>query len=192
MSKLTEQITRRWRKDSEIERIGEFEVYSGAMILSDPCRGLDFPGLEQVNAVENGTWTFYSYREGDYIHKILATLKAVEEEDSDLSGSGIWNLRTYSGQMGIFDAAMYCRDCRFPNDPVSDYYKACRENGQLFYESCCECTASERHAGVLPFGGVSISGGNDAGCYCGIVYRCDGKVIAVVIDFDISTMMTWK
>lgn len=76
MSKLTEWITRRWRKDSEIERIGEFEVYSGAMILSDPCRDLDFPGLEQVNAVENGTWTFYSYREVDYIHKILATLKS--------------------------------------------------------------------------------------------------------------------
>lgn len=141
MSKLTERIIRKWRKDAKLEKIGEFEVYSGAMVLSDPCRDLDFEGQDMVRAVRNGTWTFYSYRDGNCIHKILAVLKAVEEEESDLAGSGIWNLRTYNGQMGIFDAAMYRRDCRFPNDPVSDYYKACQENGQLFYESCCACTA---------------------------------------------------
>lgn len=192
MSKLTERIIRKWRKDAKLEKIGEFEVYSGAMVLSDPCRDLDFKGQNMVAAVGNGTWTFYSYRDGNCIHKILAVLKAAEEEESDLVGSGIWNLRTYNGQMGSFDAAMYRRDSRFPNAPVLDYYKACRENGQLFYESCCACTASERHAGVIPFGGVSISGENDAGCYCGMVYRCDGQAVAVVIDFDISTMMKWR
>lgn len=193
MNEILESIIRKWRKDSALEKVGEFEICSGMMILSDPCRDLEYQGQELIGAVKTGTWSFYIYRDDQCIHRILAILNAEGEETMNLSGSYIWDLRTYSGQMGFFDAMMYRRD-RWPIGGLlwELHREVYEERSRHFFEMCCKCTESDRYAGVIPYGGVSVSKANEAGCYYGMVYRCDDRAVAVFIDFDDSPIMKWR
>jgi hypothetical protein len=160
---------------NKMEKIGEFEVVSGVMRISDPCYDRNTWCADKVPVVL-GTWNAYvsMVDKRDWgrrvsmltvAHKDLLFREFVFDE---VTGVGV-----DSGQCGFFDEQYY------QDNSLVHRHKRIREEWLVeeepWYSMCCDITLT-KDAGVIPFGAVSRSGfgdgmyiveghENEEGCY---------------------------
>ena len=179
--------------DLEETHIGDFEVESGSLRISDPCydKNLDPMHATLLSKVANGSWkaeVIYT-DEGSWGTRCaglicqLASIPTVTHKDTG------WEYRTDisvdSGQAGIFDEKYYKRD-----DVVIGLERVHDEiicEDDPWYSFNCDRTLAKKSAGVIPYGAVSSSGYGD-GRYGVFVMRdeIDHEVVAVLIDFVLT------
>ena len=176
--------------DLEETHIGNFEVESGKLRISDPCydKDLDPTHATLLTEVANGSWkaeVIYS-NEGTWGTRcagLICQLKTIPTVTHNDTG---WEYRTDisvdSGQAGIYDEKYYKH-----NGVVIGLHRVHSEticDDDPWYSFNCDRTLSKKSAGVIPYGAVSSSGYGD-GRYGVFVMRdeIDHEVVAVLIDF---------
>lgn len=150
--------------------LGEFEVTSGRLRVTDPCYNKD-TWCSGVLNVPNGTWVSHLMMSdeggwGTRVAIILIVKKDSQGYEKDWSLTNI-DVGVDSGQAGFFD------DAKYPEDPHED---------DAFYDSVCNLTLGPNSGGVLPFGAVSSSGYGDGGYNCYVSY-VNGEIVAAKIVF---------
>jgi hypothetical protein len=178
----------------KVTKLGEFEVTSNKLIITDPCYN---KGTWCQGSLENampGKWHAYiQYRdEGDWGIRnstIVAVHESCRLQDAVLSGYLYTNhlansldadIGVDSGQAGIFDWDKY------PNEDPGEY-----GDESSFYGRICRTTLGDDEiepkdhfgAGVVPEGCVTRSGDGDGGYRCFFNKNAEGKVDAVEISF---------
>jgi len=167
--------------------IGLFECVTGRFAISDPCYETDVWCRGELDNIKKGTWkadvgTCDCGEWGIRVGLLITTHENFNEDaEGDLTEhTAQFEVGVDSGQAGIFDAQYYRDDSVFPADksPESEFDAADR-----WYDFCCDATAQEHNAGVIPYGAVSSSGFGDGGYDC--VYYTDpsDQVVMVVIAF---------
>lgn len=146
---------------------------SGVLIVSDPCyvdeAGADFTGgLSAKLDAKPGTWIGRvevrgTAGWGDRVARLVAHADghhgAVDRADEHITELGV-----DSGQMYVADASHL---------PVN-------------YDAVCEVSLANRYCGATEGGIVSRTGYGD-GCYrLSVAKDSDGKVVALVVDFDVE------
>lgn len=165
--------------------LGQFEVTSGKLVVSDPCYDLDENTIIMgvLDNVQNGAWSASVSKTevqdwGETCAKLIACHSSIADKLETLEWvKGNFIVGVDSGQAGIFDVSKYRipdadADHTEPNDTDSEWYYA-----------CCDMTASNEEAGVLDGGVVSRTGFGD-GAYA-VYYAVNGQnqVIGVKIIF---------
>lgn len=189
-------------KFPRLQRLGEFEIVSGDVIVSDPCYEPDAWCTLTLRQVQTGTWrgSVILKKEQDWgvrpaaliaSHTSLKgksqkTLK-FQQEDADIGVD--------SGQAGIFDLHNGFRSSLPENyvwgpnprqnstSPMADRLIADWEKMRQqspWYTMCCETT---NPAGVIPGGAVSESGYGDGSYRCYTAKNPEGDINAIVIVF---------
>lgn len=156
--------------------IGDFQVKSGKLRVTDPCYGRGTWCAGVLENVKNGTWRadiYVTEHTGGWGAR-NAVLRVWHVDFLDRTP---WQRATFevgvdSGQAGFFD------DACFPDDP-GDY-----EPG-TFYEKVCKLTLeTEEQAGIVEdFGVVSSSGYGDGGYTCLYSTAPDGQIVCAEIVF---------
>ena len=149
--------------------LGQFEITSGRMIVTDPCydKGTWCAGI--LDAV-NGTWDAYLGVTDAGTWGMRVT--EIEVHHSKESHHSIpwenveFEVGVDSGQAGFFDESLYPESLGDTN----------------FYDNVCDLTLGKERGGILPFGAVSRSGYGDGGYDC-LVKRKNGNVVAAKIVF---------
>lgn len=158
---------------TDMVKLGQFEVTSGKLRVTDPCYDRSIWCSGYVDA-ENGTWEAFVYMsdQGAWGNRVsaLEVRRVGENEAPDRLVS--FEVGVDSGQAGFFDDAFYPE-----GDDNGEY-----GNTDTFYGKVCEITLSDKRAGVLPFGAVSSSGYGDGGYDCFVLEK-NGKVVAARIVF---------
>lgn len=155
--------------------IGQFEITSGKMRVTDPCysKGTWCSGV--FNAA-NGKWNAYIgvSDEGSWGDRV-SELVVMNEDAGYLFNWQLTNIDVGvdSGQAGFFDEAKY------PDGERTGEY----EDLNTFYGQVCEMTLSRKQAGVLPFGVASSSGYGDGSYRCYVAYNNNNEVVAARIQF---------
>ena len=166
--------------------LGEFEIKSGEVIVSDPCYAMGTWCQGLVRNVKNGTWVadvacleesgrnaFLVIHHKDYIMPMGTVW---EQLDFDIGVD--------SGQAGFYDYAGYKKDDSVPNSIKNSLGFDLNEPGEKFYAYNCDLTLKTEHdAGVLPTGVVASSGYGDGSYTISIVKDEDRKVVAMEIIF---------
>lgn len=161
--------------------IGQFEIKSGRVMVSDPCYDLDTWCQGSLSNVYVGEWNAFVKKTDEglwgYRCSELIALKdglnvdtIVIEEKTDI------HVGVDSGQAGIFDVDIYKDDASvlvetnfMPDDP--------------WYSLCCDLTLKDPGAGVINGGVVSRSGLGDGGYNCYIVKDELNVIIGIKIVF---------
>lgn len=166
--------------EHEIRHLGEFEITSGIMRVTDPCYNKD-TWCSGSFVAELGIWeAIVGISDEGQWGKRAAELIVMHESQRD-SFDGDWektkiDVGVDSGQAGFFDNAKY------PDTERTGEYG----DMDTFYGQACALTHSEkdrnRVAGVMEFGAVSSSGYGDGGYDC-YVRRKNGVVVAAKIVF---------
>jgi len=169
--------------------LGQFEVTSGKVVISDPCYPLGALCQYVLENVKNGKWNASveeSDEDGCGTH--FAALYAIHEGYA-LTDSATWVEQNFdvcvdSGQVGIFDFSTY------RNDEVASKAGLSRskliqedEPGDQWYNLCCDRTLDEFGAGIIPGGAVSSSGCSDGGCTIYTIKDSNGSIVAIQIIF---------
>ena len=159
-------------------RLGEFEITSGVMRVTDPCYDKETWCSGTVDA-KNGTWEAFieTSNEGGWGNRV-SSLTVLHMNSGRSYSASDWDMTSIdvgvdSGQAGFFDNALY------PDGERTG------EFGDLdtFYGKVCDLTCETKEsAGVIPFGAVSSSGYGDGGYKC-YVRRMNGLVVAAKIVF---------
>lgn len=161
--------------------LGNFQVESGRLMVTDPCYGHD--GIHNVlNNVANGNWyAFVTINSESQIATLVATKRCsvmTERHKADFT------VYVDSGQAGIFDVAHYAN-----NDDVGSYeafsnvpFRDSKDH-EPWYKMCCDRTLDETSAGTIPFGVVSSSGYGDGGYECFYGVDAEGEIVVVQIVF---------
>ncbi len=163
--------------------IGEFDVTSGKLRISDPCYDVDTWCAGEVEAA-NGRWTASVERTDEGVWGTRIARLLVTHVDCPVPAGYDWQLLSIevgvdSGQAGVFDAAHYRDDSLAEQFPVSDPLVP----EEPWYSLCCNRTLGEESAGVIPFGAVASSGYGD-GAYQALALRdSDGRIMGVMIVF---------
>lgn len=176
-----------------MEKIGEFEVTSGTLRVSDPCYETSTWCSGQVEGARTGKWTAFVKRGEleDWGLRVaeLAVFSGRLSPKSRLNWNPVkFEVGVDSGQAGIFDLAHYrnkmsVTPADFPSRTEENAWVFDRLKDDPFYAACCAHTSCIAGAGVLRFGAVSSSGIGDGG-YDAFVARNDkGEVVAVKIEF---------
>ena len=171
----------------ETRFIGNFDVQSGEMIISDPCYDTSDSTDDQVINVESGTWSAYVDVHHSSYGDEVARLRAHHDSNpcSHFSSAAGY-AGVDSGQLGFFDLSHYRDDtvARFIYD------KSDRNIGGIgeWYAMCCEATLGDpeqyrKCAGVVPFGVVSSSGCGDGIYPIYTMKNSDGLVVFVEVVF---------
>jgi len=161
--------------------IGEFEIKSGNVIVSDPCyeRGSRCAGT--LSNVKKGKWCAKVLRtEEVFGGNRVAALVVHHSSLTDLSSRSYeweWErckteIGVDSGQAGIFDEPEF-------HSEDGDYY-----NPNSWYRKCCNNTTEGLCGGTIEGGAVSSSGFGDGG-YSFSTITIKGKVIAIMIDYGL-------
>ncbi|MDR0268860.1 DUF4241 domain-containing protein [Paenibacillus sp.] len=167
-----------------IIHLGQFEITSGKVVVSDPCYELrDTIIMGVLDNVLNGTWNAQVYKTevrdwGETCSKLIASHSTFAERQDELSWiKGDFIVGVDSGQAGIFDVNHY----RLP-DPVVQEMEPNTTDSDWYY-ACCDITESEEEAGVLDGGVVSHTGLGD-GAYAAYYAANDqNQIIGVKIIF---------
>lgn len=176
-----------------MEKIGEFEVTSGALRVSDPCYDTSTWCSGQVGCARNGKWSAFVQRGEleDWGPRVaeLAAFSGRFSPKSRLKWVPVkFEVGVDSGQAGIFDLARYRKDksvteADFPEKNEHNAWVFERIAREPFYSACCAHTSGIASAGTLTFGAVASSGIGD-GVYVAYVARNDkGEAVAVKIVF---------
>lgn len=186
-------------------KIGEFEVTSGELIVSDPCYEVGTWCAGTLANVLNGKWLGFVQQGnfnnwGNRIHSLIIIHNEIANDkqfqsvekvsidimngDLEVINSGI-DVGVDSGQAGFFDPAFYKNDESVPKDFVKpDWLNTLDEVGEKWYGLCCERTCgSEFSAGVIQGGIVSSSGIGDGSYDCFYQVNSEGKVVVAIISF---------
>lgn len=186
MGDLLDRMRAGCPRQGQLRKVGEFEVRSGTLFISDPSYELDrkeLDGQEIIEKAGDGIWSFYIFRDGYEVLTAFAVLKDLEHESAALTTQEVPRLLVDSGQIGIFDADLYRKDKQFSEDFVPFCCYSERKQGWIFYGACCDCTLSREHAGVIPSGGVTKCRGGDDGIYSGRIYRYKEQAVAIMLEF---------
>lgn len=162
----------------EVVALGELVIHAGALLVSDPCyEGVDArvqlqlqgalagPWLAVARRVEHASRTWTSFV---VVHHVEHPVGLADERWELAPGIGVG---VDSAQLGVFELARF-RDASLA-PPGSD------EDG--WYAMCC--AAAERGGDVIPHGVVVPSGMGD-GLYNCLVTRFEGRIVGVVVDFE--------
>lgn len=167
-----------------LHALGQFELRSGQLILSDPCYEAEGQGLPAIK----GVWDAYvvkttlqtSWGEDTRCAFLFAHLSTTPVQYDD----AVWvslptGVGVDSGQAGIFDSKFY-RDEKVVTETIAEPLTG----DSRWYDLCCDRTIKGLNAGVIPYGCVSSSGWGD-GFYAAFgVFR--GKhLVAVAINFQV-------
>ncbi|OAB48036.1 DUF4241 domain-containing protein [Paenibacillus antarcticus] len=167
-----------------IIQLGDFEITSGQIVVSDPCYELnrDTIIMGVLDNVLNGTWVGQvgkmEVRDwGEACSKLSAFHSSVAEQMEHLE----WVKCSFivgvdSGQAGIFDINKY----RISD---SDVQETDTDTDNAWYLSCCDITESGHEAGVLDGGVVSHTGMGDGTYGAYMATNQQDQVIGVKIVF---------
>lgn len=165
-------------------QLGNFEVNSGQLVVSDPCYELNATTIIMgvLDNVLNGIWIGQVEKVevrdwGEACSKLTAYHHSVAEQEANLEWVKCpFIVGVDSGQAGIFDKDKYrILDANAP--------KGSTVTDSAWYDSCCDITESGEEAGVMDGGVVSRTGIGD-GTYG--VYRTtndQNQVVGVKIVF---------
>ena len=172
-----------------MKKIGQFEVKSGKIKVSDPCydKADGFLGATIPNA-KKGTWNAFvvNVDKGSWGNRVGHLIACQGDNQIDKNDSR-WEknpgeIAVDSGQAGIYDEKW------FKDDSVVVGLKRLSEEiiceDKPWYSFNCDRTIG-RHGGVIPYGAVSSSGFGDGGYDCYTI-TIKGKVVAVMIDYGLD------
>lgn len=155
--------------------IGNFEVLSGEVIVTDPC--YDIKSGERLKA-KNGVYKVSIEEEDGVISKLILAHTDFSPYGHSYTTKEIYELGVDSGQMSVFDIEKYKKDDwifeeKYPLDIEDNFYGAC----------CYITLHSEENAGTLKYGAVCCSGYGD-GDYDGFAkINEQGEVEYIEISF---------
>lgn len=165
--------------------LGQFEVTSGKLVVSDPCYDLNENTIIMgvLDDVLNGAWSAYVSKKevqdwGEACAKLLACHSSVADKKETLEWvKGNFIVGVDSGQAGIFDVSKYRipdadTGSTEPNDTDSEWYYA-----------CCDITESGEEAGVLDGGVVSRTGFGDGAYAAYYAVNGQSQIIGIKIIF---------
>ena len=166
--------------------LGEFEIKSGEVIVSDPCYAIGTWCQGLVRNVKNGTWVAdVACLEESGRNAFLV----VHHKDYIMPMGTVWEQLDFdigvdSGQAGFYDYAGYKKDDSVPNSIKNSLGFDLNEPGEKFYAYNCDLTLKTEHdAGVLPTGAVASSGYGDGSYTVSVVKDEAVKVVAMEIIF---------
>ena len=173
-------------------RIGEFEVTSNVLVVSDPGYKPGTWCMGNILDVKPGTWEAFIGMAhdkdfGDRVAYLAAYHKDCPDKAELEQFPAAFDVGVDSGQAGIFDKAHYQDPTVIPDAPrfISD---------NRWFDACCKQTCHTGHyAGTIPYGVVSQSGYGDGGYTCHYFATGRGRDFTtwgVVIDFDLVKMQT--
>jgi len=163
--------------------LGDFQIESGRVIVSDPCYEVDYEINKTIENVKNGTWIAEIETQrawGERVSKLICYHELVRTPYKLLFEVVSNDIGVDSGQAGIFDLDHFKRD--------SDAVGLVRESKDIicenepWYSMCCDKTLGKNMAGTIPFGVVSSSGLGDGSYVCEVSKR-DGEVVAIQVTF---------
>ncbi|WP_136608705.1 DUF4241 domain-containing protein [Paenibacillus dokdonensis] len=165
-------------------QLGNFEVNSGQLVVSDPCYELNTTSIIMgvLDNVLNGTWIGQAekveVREwGEACSKLTAYHYSVAEQESYLEWVKCpFIVGVDSGQAGIFDMSKY----RIPD---ANAPKGSTGTDNEWYDSCCDITESGEEAGVMDGGVVSRTGMGDGTYGVYMTTNDQNQVVGVKIVF---------
>lgn len=166
-------------KDYRTIKLGQFEITSGKVVVSDPCYKLGTWCMGTLENVKKGKWTakILKTNEGDWGNRVAALIATHKDKDFGYDFCK-WEKQTFevgvdSGQAGIFDSTGFKSDDDNYDDPNS------------WYRRVCEITLADCGAGIIDNSGVASSSGYGDGGYDCSVIKENGKIIAIMIDFGL-------
>lgn len=160
--------------------IGEFEVTSNKLIVTDPCYDKAIWCSYVLGGVKNGIWksAINISDEGDWGNRVAELLVWKKDEPAvsciELASTQIG---VDSGQAGFFDYSKYPDRCPGEYGDLNSFYgKAC---AQTYDEK-----DRSKKAGIVEGFGVNSSSGFGDGCYTLLVGRnSDGEVVRAKLIF---------
>lgn len=176
----------------ETIKLGNFEIESGKVRVSDPCYDIDTWCATTLENVKKGKWLAQAEMidEGLWgkrvsilrcFHESLTNGMINEIEREIISEK----IGVDSGQAGIFDIEHFKKD----SDTVGfkkQYKEESIRKDEPWYSMCCDVTLS-RNAGVVPFGVVSSSGFGDGSYVCEVGRKDkDDEISLIEIDFGLN------
>lgn len=175
----------------KLMNVGQFEIISGKVMVSDPCYERGTWCQASVENVKNGTWhasierRMIHFDKPEYDHERIAALYAVQAAHADKVMELVWedvdaDIGVDSGQAGIFDWASYRNDADYPVVENRLHFNL-NETGNRFYATCCDAT--DKGADVIFQGVVSTSGFGDGGYTLYVAKDEEGMVIGMNIVF---------
>lgn len=184
------------RFPGEMITLGDFELTSPIMRVSDPCYDRDVWCCGTFGKCKLGTWEAGVLKSDEGPWGVRCAVLVVRHKDTGPDFDAIRLPQVYrmtrgwlkqpmevgvdSGQAGFFDEAFYQDNSIFKDMPVPEH-----DYGDLWYNHACDITLSKMHAGVMPYGAVSSSGYGDGGYDCYTHENSDGEIdFAFVIFID--------
>lgn len=175
------------KKNQTTHYLGQFEIKSGKILLTDPCYYHETYTAEDSLQVEKGIWKAYAIEVFDESWGNRITLLYAHHENhpqAALNQPG-WKTLEYgtgvdSGQAGFFDLT-YFNDANQIKEPLKNPLTG----KNLWYDYCCHQTLDKDvGAGIIPFGVVSSSGLGD-GYYPAYGQKDEDSFIALALDFQV-------
>jgi len=173
-------VTRGVRKQTKY--LGDFQIESGKVFVSDPCYDLDTWCAKVVENVKNGTWlakveTMQTW--GERVSKLVCYHQSIGYPERLLFEKVEADIGVDSGQAGIFDLNHFKKDSDVDGLPRES--KEIIRKEEPWYSYCCDRTLSKM-AGVIPFGVVSSSGLGDGSYNLEVAKRGD-EVVGMQVTF---------
>lgn len=196
------------KNNIELEYVGEFEVESGKIIVSDPSYEFkdEKTGFElnTVIPVNNGKWEVYIKKfpqdktrineliifNGDNNDNDVDNVDNVDDIINIINTNNNWikiaMIGVDSGQAGFFDLKHFRKDSDVKTTDIIPSYVTVDDKGDKWYAMCCGKTYNEKtkeyDLGIISYGVVSSSGyGNE---YYGLYsIKYNNKVIGLKMIF---------
>lgn len=177
-------------------QLGDFEVTSGKLAVSDPCYSMDTWCKGILENVKNGTWKASvlrgEYREwGVRNHVLTIVHKDYHEVEPHADHTLNADIGVDSGQAGFFDLPVFENKNNAPADTKLPDWIGNKPNSEgRWYSMCCNATYDEDNnehpgAGIIPGGVVTSSGVGDGSYTCQYYTNGFGEVIKAIIDFHL-------
>jgi hypothetical protein len=168
--------------------VGEFQIISGTVVISDPCYALGTWCQGNLERVLIGKWASFvkiaTKREfrGCVIELISRAVDGIPIVNAGWQREVSFMVGVDSGQAGIFDTAHYRDDKIAETVPRLSKEQICPD--EPWYSLCCDRTLETKlHAGVIPYGVVSTSGIGDGSYHCYTRRDAQGHIVAIKIVF---------
>ena len=175
-------MQKRREKQVEILQIGEFEISSGKMVVSDPCYNRQTWCAKFDVPAKNGVWnaSVKMMNEGCWGYKIGSLIaKHQEWPTSYFPITEKWDLGVDSGQLGFFDNFSYATDVQREIDECKSI-----EDISHFYGKCCMATLQHPIAAeIIDGSGVVSSSGGDGSYTAHTQYNNTGELVAIEVVF---------
>lgn len=161
--------------------LGTFDLFSGKLVVSDPCYKPGTCCMGELTGVLPGTWyaSAIVFDAGDWGRRVARLVIHHEKHPHSRNlfrQEAPFVVGVDSGQAGFFESVHYQDDSILPCAPRIDF-------GALWYSHCCEITLSRPGAGILPYGVVASSGFGDGGYTCRYWKTSAGHIVKAEIIF---------